>query len=133
MKVLILEDEVLLACMLAEEVREAGHVVLGPVYCIADALSLAEASPPDLALLNLELPDGESGAEAAAVMRSRWNTQAVFVSGGSHVASEHRVGAIGFLDMPHGTGIMRDALRVVEQIIAGEPIERVPEALTLYV
>lgn len=132
MKVLILEDEVLLAVMLADEVRKATHTVLGPAYNIEAALRLAEESPPDLALVNLMLSDGESGTEAAAILRSRWNTPTVYVSGGNHLPSEHRSGAIGFLDMPHGRGIMRDALLVIEQIIAGEPVASVPAELTIY-
>jgi DNA-binding response OmpR family regulator len=67
MKILVVEDEPLLALSLTEELAGAGHTVLGPAKTVAEGLDLIEADKPELAILNTNLEDGSKGTELAAV------------------------------------------------------------------
>jgi CheY-like chemotaxis protein len=57
-RVLILEDEAMLALVLADIVRSAGLEVAGPVRSQEDALRLLTVETPSLALLDYCLADG---------------------------------------------------------------------------
>jgi DNA-binding response OmpR family regulator len=57
-RVLIVEDRYLIACDLADEVRELGAEVVGPSGNLAQALELVERESVDLALLDVNL-DGD--------------------------------------------------------------------------
>ena len=69
-RILVLEDDALIAMMLAEWLQELGHEVLGPVGTDVAALTIIDGAGVDAALLDLRLGDGDSYAVAAA-LRSR--------------------------------------------------------------
>ncbi len=71
LRVLVVEDEYLIAEDLCEELRSCGAEVMGPASCVADALALLEAGPaPDLALLDIGL-GGEKVYPVADALRGR--------------------------------------------------------------
>jgi len=63
-KVLIAEDDPVIALGLAERVRSLGHEALGPAADGTQALALARADTPDLYLFDIEMPNLD-GLEAA--------------------------------------------------------------------
>jgi response regulator NasT len=63
-KVLIAEDDPVIALGLAERVRSLGHDALGPAADGAEAVELARADTPDLYLFDIEMPNLD-GLEAA--------------------------------------------------------------------
>jgi two-component system, response regulator PdtaR len=67
-KVLIAEDDPVIALGLAERVRTLGHEALGPAVDGAEAVELARADTPDLYLFDIEMPnlDGLEAAEQLA-------------------------------------------------------------------
>jgi len=66
-KVLVVEDETLLAMDLCIVLEEAGYQVVGPAATVAGALALIEASPPDACVLDLNLRGEQSSAVAQAL------------------------------------------------------------------
>ena len=64
MKVLIAEDDPVIALGLAERVRSLGHETLGPAGDGVEAIELARADTPDLYLFDIEMPNCD-GLEAA--------------------------------------------------------------------
>ena len=64
MKVLIAEDDPVIALGLAERVRSLGHDALGPAADGTEAVALARADTPDLYLFDIEMPNLD-GLEAA--------------------------------------------------------------------
>jgi two-component system, response regulator PdtaR len=64
MRVLVAEDDPLIARALAERVRSLGHEALGPARDGREAIELARADPPDLYLFDIEMPNVD-GLEAA--------------------------------------------------------------------
>jgi two-component system, response regulator PdtaR len=70
MRILIAEDDPVIALALAERVRSLGHEPLGPVGDGAQAVAEATATRPDLYLFDIEMPELD-GLEAAAELTVR--------------------------------------------------------------
>lgn len=70
LRVLVLEDEMLVALLIEDMLAEFGCVVVGPASSVPDALARVEAEAIDAALLDLNLSDG-SGYTVADVLVSR--------------------------------------------------------------
>jgi CheY-like chemotaxis protein len=70
-RVLIVEDELLIAIMLEEIVAEAGFQVVGPVATLPEALALAESERLDAALLDIFLDEKTKVFAAADVLAER--------------------------------------------------------------
>ncbi len=67
-RVLVLEDELLIAMFLDDLLVEAGYAVVGPTGTVAQALAiLASEPPPDVALLDFHVAGETSLAVADAI------------------------------------------------------------------
>jgi two-component sensor histidine kinase/CheY-like chemotaxis protein len=66
LKVIIAEDDLLVADMLADVLVECGYEVSGIARTVEEAVVLAERHKPDLAVLDLRLADGGLGTDIAA-------------------------------------------------------------------
>jgi PAS domain S-box-containing protein len=71
-RVLVIEDDMLIALDLAEMLRELGHQVIGPVGRLSDALEIIERESVDAAVLDANL-----GGESAAPIAKRLRTLAI--------------------------------------------------------
>ena len=74
MRILIVEDDAVIAMVLADSLEDAGHEVVGPAATMAEALALCEgaAPPPELAVLDINLRDGSNGVDVARALMGRW-------------------------------------------------------------
>lgn len=79
MRILLVEDEVLVAMDLSMAIERMGHEVLGPVHRLATGLTLAEREQIDLAILDLNL-SGEFSFPIAQILRER-GVPHVFLTG----------------------------------------------------
>jgi two-component system, response regulator PdtaR len=125
MNVLIAEDEFLLGLLLSEFLLEAGHTVLGPAMTAAEALGLARATPPDLALVDIELRDGRSGIALAETL-SRAGVPSIFVSAQPDLARLNSHYAIGYIPKPYTPALVVETVRFVEALRHGAPALRAP-------
>ncbi|MBM0103103.1 hypothetical protein JM946_00015 [Steroidobacter sp. S1-65] len=94
LKLLIVEDEWLIASETALQIVDAGWQVVGPSATVAIALKLIEVAAIDGAVLDIHLRDGERSLGIAAALRER-DIPFLFASG--HAAKEQRP---GFEDVP---------------------------------
>lgn len=69
-RILIVEDEFLIATTAGEMLQELGALVIGPASTVDEALALAEGEGIDAALLDLNL-HGASSAPVAARLEAR--------------------------------------------------------------
>ncbi len=65
MRILVVEDEAMIAMLLADWLDELGHTVVGPVATVKAALAALGEGGVEAALLDLNLEDGDSSAVAA--------------------------------------------------------------------
>jgi DNA-binding LytR/AlgR family response regulator len=70
LRVLIVEDEFLLAMELEALVEQRGCMVLGPVSSVRNALAMLDGERPELALLDVNLK-GERATPVAAALQAR--------------------------------------------------------------
>lgn len=83
LRVMIVEDEMLLALDLEDMLLDAGYDVVGQASHMQQAIALAEQSGGkiDVAIMDINLARGTNGVETAAALRERWNIPSLFVSG----------------------------------------------------
>ena len=66
-RVLVFEDEVLIALDIEDALTEFGCEVLGPVPSVAEAMRLADPARCDLAVIDVRLADGSTAPLATAL------------------------------------------------------------------
>jgi len=86
-RVMICEDDLLLAMDLAHEVQEAGSQVVGTFHSSFDAWRAADILKPDIAIIDLNLADGESGL-CLATHLVEIGCRVIVVSGSTRVHPE---------------------------------------------
>ena len=82
LKVLILEDDVLVAWSLREVLSLTGYQVTGIAATVNDALCLAENTRPDLAVVDVRLA-GNRRIEGAELLRQQFGISVIFLTGRS--------------------------------------------------
>ena len=69
-RILVVEDDALIAMELEERLTDLGHAVMGPAHTIAEAEGLIAAETPDAALLDANVA-GQSSVGIGAVLAER--------------------------------------------------------------
>src|SRR3712207_9283677 len=69
-RILIVEDEALVAMLVEDALLDAGAEVIGPVATVAEAMALLDSAAPDAAGLDLKLA-GETSRPVAHVLATR--------------------------------------------------------------
>jgi CheY-like chemotaxis protein len=93
-KLLIVEDEALVALGLQAAVEEAGHQVTGWATCSAEAVRLARKDAPDVALVDIQLARGDDGIELARRLQAEFGTEIIFVTGQGDPGTRERAAAV---------------------------------------
>ena len=134
MIILLVEDEPLVAMMLEATLSDAGHQVLGPASTVSRALELAEQTPPEMALVNINLRDGGDGTDLAREMLHRWGTPSLFVSGQVMQARANKDVAVGYIGKPYSPQTVLDSVAVVKHMLDGDCVakEEIPRGLELF-
>ncbi len=69
-KVLVVEDEPLVALLVVDMLQDAGCIVVGPAYDVSTALELFEQDSPDAAVLDINLGKDQTSAPVADALES---------------------------------------------------------------
>jgi two-component system, response regulator PdtaR len=80
MRVLIVEDDVIIAMHLAMLVADFGHEVCATARTSTEAIAQAIALDPDVVLMDIRLAGGTSGVDTARELHSRQALRCIFVS-----------------------------------------------------
>lgn len=97
-RILVLDDEPLIAMMVEDWLMDLGHEIVGPAHSVASALSLLEQSAPDAAILDISLA-GETSYAVADVLAAR-GIPFVFATGRSIDGLEERFRSAPTLSKP---------------------------------
>ncbi len=98
-RILIVEDESLIAMMLEEWVVELGHIAVGPASTVSQALALLDGTGCDAAIIDYNLK-GET-AEAIADSLKAENVPFAFASGDHAMERDERFRAYPMLSKPY--------------------------------
>lgn len=121
-KILIAEDEHLLARSLSSDLSDLGYTVVGPVPNGQAAIDLARQDRPDMALLDIRMPILD-GLAAAEVLYSELHLPVVILSAYSdppYLQAGVRVGVFGYILKP----VSHDELRVTLTVSWGKFLEQ---------
>ena len=81
LRVLIVEDEALIAFDLESQVEDNGYEVTDIAYNLQTCRASAERVRPDVALMDYRLKNGDSGKDAATWLRETLGVPCIFLSG----------------------------------------------------
>ena len=115
-RILIVDDEPMIAMMLADWVIELGHEVLGPSHNTHAALALIAESTPDAAIVDVSLGEG-SGYPVAECLAER-NIPFVFATGHAHQSLAPRFASTPVLVKPFD---FADVNAAIDSMIARTP------------
>ena len=79
-RILIVEDEVLIAADLESRMAGLGYTVCGKATTGEEALALIDRQRPDLVLMDIILQGKMDGTEAAEIIRDAWGIPVVFLT-----------------------------------------------------
>jgi PAS domain S-box-containing protein len=94
-KVLIVEDEQIVATELREILSSLGYSVVGIASSGPDALARADESRPDLILMDIRIKGEMDGIETAVRIMARWDVPVVFVTAHADQETLRRAKATG--------------------------------------
>lgn len=79
-RVLIIEDEALIAMDLSDIVSSLGHTIVGTAATAERAVAAASAHAPNLILADVQLADGSSGIAAVRDILAKVSTPVIFIT-----------------------------------------------------
>jgi DNA-binding NarL/FixJ family response regulator len=110
-RVLIVEDEYLIALELENRLLEAGFVVTGIAATADEAISRARSEDPDLAIMDIRLAGRRDGVEAALELFRSFGIRSIFASAHADPSTRKRAepaSPIGWLQKPYpGDALLR--------------------------
>ena len=114
-KVLIVEDEFLMAVSLKDYVIDMGLDVVDIATSGREAIRLARQHRPDLILMDVRLIGPMDGIEAGRLIGAELGTSVIIVSGSLNSALMARIDALptckGIIEKPFRIGVLMDRIR----------------------
>ena len=128
-RILIVEDEPLVAFDNEHMLGEFGYEVVATVDSLADAVRVIGDEQIDLILSDIKLNGDGDGMDVARAAAAK-GVPVLFVTGNSPV--EARSLGIGCLAKPYSGRMLKSALAAVDRSLQGETMKRLPAGLSLY-
>jgi two-component sensor histidine kinase/CheY-like chemotaxis protein len=116
-KVLIAEDDLLMADMLADVLIESGYEVCGIARTVDEGVTLGELHRPDLALLDMRLAGGGLGTEIAARLDRTGGLGILYATGNAGQLHLTKGDGEAYLGKPYRSADVIRSLKIVEEII----------------
>ena len=130
LRILIVEDESLIALELESLLLDDGHEPIGVAATAREAAALGEREP-DLALVDVHLADGPTGIDVARRLRRNGRTVVLFMTANVKRIPEDFAGACGVIAKPYTEPGVRNAVRFVARCRATGQVGSPPSSLTL--
>jgi len=128
---MIVEDEILVATVLRDELEEAGYNVLDLTDRHEEALEVARAFKPDLALVNIRLAGRDDGIRLSEHLKAL-GIPVLLISGQVSRARSAQTVAIGSLPKPYAAADMVLAVAYLLARLEGDSSLPRPEGLEVF-
>lgn len=119
-RILIVEDEVLIAMHLARQLEDAGFELCDPVTNGNAALETAELERPDVVLLDVRLAGDMDGVDTGRAIRDRYGIPIVFLTGYSDPNVESRAREITAAEILGKPASVRQITAAIGQVLGQE-------------
>jgi two-component system, response regulator PdtaR len=127
-RILIVEDEPLVAFDNEHFLRDAGYEVVATVDSVPDAVR-AMNEDVHLVLADVKLSDGGSGRDVARAAQAK-GVPLIFVTGG--LPEDAGSLAIGLLAKPYSQRDLLAAIETVDAKLSGRALKKIPKSFTLF-
>jgi DNA-binding response OmpR family regulator len=132
LKVMIAEDELMIADMIEETLTAHGYEVCGIARTVDEAVALGRRHKPDLAVIDLRLADGGFGIEIAAQLGGPDRFGILYASGNIPRVTLSAADGEACLAKPYGCEALLRGLAIVAEIVAtGKASPPFPRGFTL--
>ena len=128
-RILIVEDEPLVAFDTEHLLNEEGYEVVGTVDTLADATRLIQEEEIDLILSDVKLSGEGDGMDVARAAAAR-NVPLLFVTGNCPVEAQSL--GMGCLAKPYSEKTLKSAIEALDDTLQGRKVKRLPAGLSLY-
>jgi len=118
LKILIAEDDLMIADIAEEFLCQAGYDVCGIARTVSEAIALARACEPDLALIDLRLADGGMGTEIIAKLVPHVGLGILYASGNTSELVLTATDGHACLTKPYRSADLLRALDLVKSLVA---------------
>lgn len=114
-KVLVVENEPLIALDVKMSLEKLGYEVIASVGSYQDALSKAYEMKPDLALMDINLDGNKDGIQAAKALKDHYNIPVVFLTSLREFETIHRAkesDPFGYIIKPFKTDDLHSSIEI---------------------
>jgi len=98
MKVLIVEDEMIISLLIERMVTNLGHEVVDKVTSGEDAITTAKENDIDLILMDIRLQGELDGVEAMLKIREIKNTPVIYISGNTDAVHREKIEQTDYIE-----------------------------------
>ena len=118
-KILIVEDDFMIADMAEDFLARSGYDVCGIARSLMEAVDLATLHRPDIALIDFQLADGELGTDVARALGRLSKVGVLYATGNSAQVLLVATDGHACLTKPYRPADLLSSLRIVAEIVAG--------------
>lgn len=131
-RILIIEDEALVAMELRFVLEDLGHDVVATVADAAAAREIVRETDIDLALVDIHLSDGPTGVALGRELGQELGVSVLFMTANPGMVREGVAGTIGVLCKPTDETAVQKAVDYALGRRAGAPVLYAPPELQLF-
>ena len=131
-RILIIEDEALVAMELRFVLEDLGHEVVGVAATARQARDCVRETEVDLALVDIHLSDGPTGVELGREMGQERGVSVLFMTANPGMVRGGVAGTIGVLSKPTDELAVKTAVDYALRRRTGGPVEYAPPGLQLF-
>ncbi|MDD1718429.1 MAG: response regulator [Methanoregulaceae archaeon] len=114
-KILVVEDDPIIASLIANRLSKLGYTLCGAVSSAHDAMAAISTLPPDLILMDISLGDEIDGVQLAEMIRKDSDVPIVFLSSSTDDTTVERVKATrpdGYIVKPFDDRTLRIGIEI---------------------
>lgn len=82
-KILVVEDEIIIADNICDALNDLGYQALQPAINYTEAIAIIEEEKPDIAILDIQLSGKKTGIDIAKTIRKKYNFPFIFLTSNS--------------------------------------------------
>ncbi len=86
-KILVVEDEVIIADHICDSLEELGYEPLEPAISYTEAIKTIEAEKPDIAILDVQLAGKKTGIDLAKTIKEKYDFPFIFLTSNADAAT----------------------------------------------
>lgn len=131
-RILIIEDEAIVAMELRFVLEDLGHEVIGMASDARAAQKVVDQGDVDLALVDIHLSDGATGIELGRQLAQDQGVTVVYMTANPGMLGEGVAGTIGVLSKPTDERAVQTAVDYALGCRNGQPAEFAPPELRLF-